>query len=179
MKKNQKNKIIVISIIIALLVSAAVIGVVLYKKKQANRPVANQELQSSQQTSTDNKASQTDNQSSTSTASGQNNVSAQPPPTPKQPTFTKSSGNNGSIPPNVLVNFICNSEPGTTCQMILTNQSGKVVSLPVQSIADNGRGEYFTQWYWTSVVGTWSIIAQAKNAQGGISSSEKQTLVVK
>lgn len=107
----------------------------------------------------------------------------QPEPTrsttvPVTPFFSKSSGNNGPIPANVLVNFICNSEPGTTCQIILTS-GNKKIALPEQEVKDNGRGQWFTSWDWTSITGKWNVIARAKNKQGGISDSINQTLEVK
>ncbi len=136
-------------------------------------------MQNSQSGTTDN----TSSQSTTNQTNGTTNTTQSTTPTapnkPQAPTFTKSSGNNGPIPNNVLVEFVCSAEPGVDCQIILVNSNGQKITLPYMPVKDNGRGQYFISWQWTSQTGTWTVTAQAKNSQGGISSSEKQTLVVK
>ncbi len=99
------------------------------------------------------------------------------PQSPKQPTFTKSSGNNGPVPVGVNINFVCTAEPGLDCSIVLDSGSNKVVVGPAK-VTDNGRGQYFASLYWTSVKGSYKVTAQAKNIQGGISSSIVQTLEV-
>ena len=98
-------------------------------------------------------------------------------PLPKQPAFTKSSGNNGPVPVGVNINFICTAEPGVDCSILLDSDSKKVVVGPAKVIY-NGRGQYFASFYWTSVKGSYKVTAQAKNIQGGASSSILQALEV-
>jgi len=96
---------------------------------------------------------------------------------PAQPAFTKSSGNNGPVPVGVNINFVCTAEPGVDCGIVLDSASNKVVVGPAK-VTDNGRGQYFASLYWTSVKGSYKVTAQAKNIQGGVSSSIVQTLEV-
>lgn len=181
MNKSKKNKIIALTALSVLLIAVIIMGIVVYKNQQAKKLSAANQLQSSQEESSNanNQNNQTTGQStSTNTDTPQNNQ-IKSPSVPEKPTFTKSSGNNGPIPQNVLVEFVCTTLPGLDCQIILVNSNGQKITLPYKPVTDNGRGQYFTSWQWKSQQGSWSVTAQSKNSEGGTNSSEKQTLVVK
>ncbi len=178
-KNNKKKVIIIVSILIVLLIGAA-LGVFIYKKRQNSKQLsAAPELQNPQNTSAENTTTQSNPSQINGATNTTQSATSTTPSKPQAPVFTKSSGNNGSIPSNVLVEFVCSAEPGVDCQIILVNTNGQKINLPYVQVKDNGRGQYFASLQWTSQTGTWSVTAQAKNSQGGISSSEKQTLVVK
>lgn len=96
------------------------------------------------------------------------------------PTLVKSSGNNGSVPAGAVIEFICLSVEGASCDVVLTNTANpkNVIKLGARSIADNGRGEYAALWNWTAQKGNWKVVAQATKA-GATASSPEQTLEVK
>lgn len=96
------------------------------------------------------------------------------------PSLIKSSGNNGAVPVGAVIEFICLSVDGASCDIVLTNSANpkNVVKLGARTIADNGRGEYAALWNWTAQKGNWKVVAQASKAGASASSSE-QTLEVK
>lgn len=173
--KQRKNKIlkiiIIVSICIILLATSG--GVFLWYKN--NKKVNSQSGSRNSEGSASNLPIQTNeaiiNKKEDST------TSAKDAPIPKQPTLSKSSGNNGPVPNGVVINFVCAAEPGLDCSIVLDSGSNKVVVGPAKVI-DNGRGQYFASLDWTSVKGSYKVAAQAKNFQGGVSSSIAQTLEV-
>lgn len=181
MKKGKKNKIIVLTVLAVLLMATIIVGIVIYKNQQAKKLSAANQLQSNQEegSNTEDQNNQTESQSTPTNTSTPQNNQTNSPSVPEKPTFTKSSGNNGPIPQNVLVEFVCTTLPGLECQIILVNSNGQKITLPFKPVADNGRGQYFTSWQWKGQQGNWSITAQSKNSEGGTNTSEKQTLVVK
>lgn len=181
MKKQNNKKIFFI--IVAVFTVALAISICLYLtyRHYKKKTIPSSQEVSQQSTATNTENSNKSNQDSSTQPDTAPTPAAQPsaPAKPPQvPSFTKSSGNNGPIPANVLVDFVCNSEPGTTCQIIL-NSGNKQIVLAEQQVKDNGRGQWFTNWNWTSVSSKWSVLARAKNAKGGIADSNKQTLEVK
>jgi hypothetical protein len=128
------------------------------------------------------KPSNTNKDSQSSTANQDNASTSTSSPSevtskPTEPILSKSSGNNGPVPVGVNINFVCTAEPGVDCSIVLDSGSNKVVVGPAK-VTDNGRGQYFASLYWTSVKGSYKVTAQAKNIQGGVSSSIVQTLEV-
>lgn len=174
MKNRRKKTLIIAAITISIILVMAGIAIYIYSKQPRHSSVPQTLI--SPNILVDNMNQEDQNNIDATPA---NESSAPQAAKPNPPTFTKSSGNNGSIPVGVDVNFVCTSETNTTCQINLTSQSGKVISLAEQTVLDNGRGNAFTQWYWNSIEGSWDVVAVAKNPQGGISTSEKQVLVVK
>lgn len=179
-KKNNRKKVVIILSILTIFITSVVLGGFIYKKRQNSKQLsAAPELQNSQKTSAENTTTQSKPSQTNGATNTTQSATSTTPSKPQAPVFTKSSGNNGSIPRNILVEFVCSAEPGVDCEIILVNTNGQKITLPYVQVKDNGRGQYFASLQWTSQTGTWSITAQAKNSQGGISSSEKQALVVK
>lgn len=168
-----KKQIALITIIAVLATSAMVVAVYWFMlRKTPVKTSVNQPDSISQPTS----VSQTITESQPS-ATPQPASPASTVPLPKQPAFTKSSGNNGPVPVGVNINFVCTAEPGVDCSIVLDSGSKKVMVGPAK-VVDNGRGQYFASLYWTSVKGSYKVTAQAKNIQGGVSSSIVQALEV-
>jgi hypothetical protein len=176
MKNRKKKNTIILLIITLVLIGLIVGGIVAYKKLHKSKPPAATELSNSQAPSTNEQTNQSNDQPATAANSNKATSSATPA-APKPPTFTKSSGNTGPIPSGVTVDFTCMSEVNTECSIIL-NSGAKQIVLGPSKIADNSRGTYAVDFYWTSVKGSYTVTAQAKNSQGGISTSAAQTLVV-
>lgn len=175
-KLSKKYKIVVIIIVVALLAVTVVAGVYIYKKRQSNKGIAVNPTQTSTQTNTSNsQSSQQSGQDTNTSAPAQS--SSTPAPIPKQPILIKSSGNNGPVPSGVNISFTCTAELGVDCSIIL-DSNGKQTVLGPTKVADNGRGQYFASFYWISVKGGYKVSAQAKNSQGGASSSIMQALEV-
>ncbi len=95
-----------------------------------------------------------------------------------KPTLTKSSGNNGSIPPNVPVNFVCLGEPNLNCSITLTDQanSNHKIDLGTKTLGDE-RGQAGASFDWTSLSGRWTVVATMSDGSRS-SQSLPQTLVV-
>jgi len=167
-KRNKLLSVIIVSSLLLLLV-----GILAYRQYWLNRAKQSIDNKSNENNSTQLESVNTNNP----VDAGE--LTNKIPEKPKQPILTKSSGNNGPIPVGAVVNFLCSSEPNTTCHISLKNQSGEEIVLTEQKVLDNGRNEYFTQWYWSSIQGSWDIVAISKNEKGGTNSSQKQTLVVK
>jgi len=176
MNRKTPRRWLIASTIVIILVALIVSGIFIYKKLHSNKIPASHSIETAQQsTPNTDQTSQPANQPTTAQTTAPAPAAAVPPPKP--PTFTKSSGNTGSIPSGVTVDFTCLSEVNTTCSIILV-ANGKQTILGPSKVADNSRGQYFTDFYWTSVKGSYQITAQAKNSQGGISTSAAQSLVV-
>lgn len=96
------------------------------------------------------------------------------------PTLTKSSGNNGPVPPGAIIEFVCESINGATCDIVLVNtdSSNSTINLGGKTITDDGRGQSAVLWNWTALKGTWKIAAKATK-DGSTTSSQQQTLEVK
>lgn len=99
-----------------------------------------------------------------------------------KPSLAKSSGNapGSSIPAGVAVEFDCTGAAGYSCEVVLTkvNDSNQKIALGSKPIVDNGRGEYFALWQWTSVSGSWNVTAVQRDASGKSTSSDPQKLEV-
>jgi len=109
----------------------------------------------------------------------QDSASASTVAPPKQPILSMSSGNNGPIPSGVPVNFICSDDAPLKCTIILQNDiTREKKSLGPTTIADNGKGENFASFYWTSGKGKYTVSAQVTNNQGTTNSSINQSLEV-
>lgn len=94
------------------------------------------------------------------------------------PLLTKSSGNNGSVPAGVVIEFTCVSNSSYQCTIRLTGP--KTINLETQTLSNNNRGEnYGAIWDWTSVFGKWSVTAVLSDGKGNEKSSASQSLEVK
>lgn len=176
---NNKTKVkrIILILIVILIITTGVGFFVYYHNTHKPKPTPATELQGSQGSSSNDQTSQSNDQPATTPTSASKVTPSAVPAAPKPPTFTKSSGNTGPIPSGVTVDFTCMSEVNTECSIIL-DSNGKQIILGPSKIADNNRGQYAVDFYWTSIKGSYKITAQAKNSQGGISTSAVQTLVV-
>ena len=171
--KSKKIKPIKISTVIAIaliIVTIIIVAVIMVRAK--NSP---QEAQT--QTTESNASTPTQESTVQPVAAEPTSPSSIPLPLPKQPSFTKSSGNNGPVPVGANMNFICSAQAGIDCSIILISGSKQIVLGPTK-VTDNGRGQYFASFYWTAVKGTYKVTAEAKNIQGGASSSITQALEV-
>ncbi len=168
MKSKNNSKRIIIIIVLLLLLVGVFLAVFFVYKKISNKPNPTKEI--SQQST----ATNTENSDKANTVNAPVNSNSS---TLQAPTITKSSGNNGSVPVNVLINFVCNSQPNTTCQLILIDGSKKI-TLEEKPVIDNGRGQFFASWDWKSIAGNWQVFVRAKNQQGNTADSIKQSLVV-
>lgn len=155
------------------LIGLVIGGVVYYSKYNEKKPTAAVEIPSQSSTQIDT----TDQTTNTPLPVTNQKTTSNTPPPPLTPTLTKSSGNNGPVPAGSNMNFICSAEPNIDCSVILI-YSGKQIVLGPSKVTDNGRGQYFASFYWASVKGSYTVTAQAKNSQGGVSSSISQKLDV-
>jgi hypothetical protein len=169
----SKKQITLITIIAVLLASTMIVAVYWFVLR---KPPVQTNFKQADSITEPTSESQTITESQTN-ATPQPASTASIVPLPKQPTFTKSSGNNGPVPVGVNINFVCTAEPGVDCSIVLDSGSKNAVVGPAK-VTDNGRGQYFASLYWTSVKGSYKVTAQAKNIQGGVSSSIVQTLEV-
>ncbi len=94
------------------------------------------------------------------------------------PILAKSSGNNGSIPPGVLINFTCTSTPGYFCEVKLEKSGANPIILEKKQLTGE-MGQSFASWNWESVSGKWSVTALLSNNSGQAKSSAAQTLEVR
>ena len=94
------------------------------------------------------------------------------------PTLTKSSGNNGSVPSGVAIEFTCSAPAGYSCETVLSGT--KTVSLGAKSLATDSRGQTpSVSWMWTSEKGSWSVVAKVSDSKGNVKQSPAQNLEVK
>ncbi len=172
-KINTKKVIIIVTILILIsLITGIIYGYKYYHKGYRGTEQAN----TTQSTNTyDKQNNQPASQDANTPVPTQSNTT--PAPAPKQPILIKSSGNNGPVPSGVNISFTCTAELGVDCSIIL-DANGKQTVLGPTKVSDNGRGQFFSSFYWTSVKGSYKVSAQAKNSQGGISSSIVQALEV-
>lgn len=160
------------------LVIIIVITVVIYKLRNNTRAPQSSEIPTFQDT--DSKQNIQTDQANIQTGVDNNKVNINPSvdiPVPVKPTFTMSSGNNGPVPAGANMNYICSAQPNIDCSIVLVSGTKQIVLGPTR-VTDNGRGQYFASFYWTSVKGSYKVTAQAKNIQGGVSSSISQALEV-
>lgn len=181
MKPKSKNtKIKVISIItISVLIGAIV---VYWAYSSGKLPFLNKNQQAQSNTPNESSGGQADTNTSNSTnndGTGSSNSDSSSVASPDKPTLIKSSGNNGPVPVNVVIEFVCQGSAGLNCKVVLVNQNGSIVELPSQQVKDNGRGQYFTSWEWRSLSGIWQVYAVVINQQSKSTQSDKQTLEVK
>lgn len=174
--KDKKTKVILIIII---LVAIGVFFVYWgYSRNKLNFLSKSSQSQSSPASPNDPTTSGTNN----GTSSNQENPSSNgqiSSTTPDKPVLIKSSGNYGSVPANIVIEFVCQGAPGLKCKVMLSSQSGSNIELPDQDVKDNGRNQYFTSWEWKSITGTWQVYAVVTNQQGKSAESDKQSLEVK
>lgn len=173
-KKRAKNFIIFLAI---LLIASIVVAKYAYPKafKKNNsfskRNSGQNELNKSQNILYD----QTSNTNSKSIENAQSKKSQNL----AKPILNKSSGNNGPVPIGIPINFVCQSSEGAGCVVELKNKNGNIINLGYQPFKNNGKDQYYADWYWTSAEGDWTIVARLKNNQGEVSESDPQNLSVK
>jgi hypothetical protein len=170
-KNTKPIKISIITAIALIIVTIIIVAVIMVRtNKNATQEAQIQTTQSTASTPTQESTIQP-------AAAEPTSPSSIPLPLPKQPSFTKSSGNNGPIAVGANMNFICSAQAGIDCSIILISGSKQIVLGPTK-VTDNGRGQYFASFYWTAVKGTYKVTAEAKNIQGGASGSITQALEV-
>ena len=177
-KKMSRKKIIftaVIAALIVFLISGGLYLVAKNKNNQTEAKIVSNNTNPNQESTPVQASNPASNSSIDSATSTQPNTNVQPP---QIPSLTMSAGNYRSTRSGEMIDFTCNATVNITCQIILTSGS-KQIALPEQVVKDNGRGQVFTIWDWTSISGKWSVIARAKNSQGATSSSPAQILEVK
>ncbi len=168
-KKQIKTTLVIIAIMILI-----VTAVLIWRKYYANTRQVNSNNSSQNSTKPSNSLTGKEDTQQTSST---NNTQSTSTPTPKQPTLTKSSGNNAPVPSGSNINFICTAEPGVECIVVL-DANGKQIVLGPNKVLDDGRGQFFTSFYWVSLKGSYTVYAEVKNPQGGATSSNKQALEV-
>lgn len=178
-KTNTKKVIIIVSVL--LLIGLILSSLVVYGIYQKNK--SNSGQKATQETSIQAADIQSaDTESKDEAVSTQNQASTQPTinaPAPNKPTLIKSSGNNGPVPINIVIEFICQGDPGLNCNIVLVNQNGSVINLQNQPLKNNGRDQYLARWEWKSLSGVWQVYSVVTNSQGKSAQSDKQTLEVK
>lgn len=93
------------------------------------------------------------------------------------PILMKSSGNNGSIPSGIEVEFTCTSLPGYSCKVLMSGAHTK--TFESKALKDNGRGQAGVSWLWKSESGSHSIVAVLSDSKGNEQKSSAQALEVK
>ena len=174
--KSRNTKLIITTIIIVIsFVIILATTTILFVRTNKKAPQATQ-IQTNQNSST---SPTQDSPSQPAVTTQPKSPASTPPPSQKEPSFTKSSGNNGPIPSGVTVNFICTDDALLKCAIILQNDTtgNKKVLGPI-AITDNVRGENFASFYWVSEKGRYTVSAQVTNNQGATSSSINQALEV-
>ncbi len=96
-----------------------------------------------------------------------------------KPILIKSSGNNGAVPSDAAIEFVCSSDTGTYCQVVLTSSTGREVKLDEKLIQPTSKGLPSINWVWTAEQGNWKVIARARDNSGSSSQSDQQTLTVR
>lgn len=96
-----------------------------------------------------------------------------------KPILIKSSGNNGPVPSGAAIEFVCSSDAGIYCQVVLTSSTGREVKLGEKLIQPTNMGLPSINWVWAAEQGDWKVIAQARNNSGSSSQSDQQTLTVR
>lgn len=165
--KNKTKKFVIVAALILVIIIALVLGLSNSKKKTSSSSRASSASSATQ--ATDNSS---DNPAPNSAAN--NNISSQ---SLSKPSLTMSSGNNGPVPAGITMNFICRSELNSQCSILLTNGS-KQATLGPTKITDNGRGDNFASFYWTSVPGNYKVSARSVNPSGVTSDSSNINLEV-
>jgi hypothetical protein len=176
-KKRKKAIAIAAAIVVALLV-----GGLIYRSTRAESPDVMQGKISKDEKKSDSSIVESDSQGSTETPTMTSQNPATPPATQSNslpaPILAKSSGNNGSIPTGVLVNFTCSSTPGYFCEVKLEKSGGNTIVLEKKVLIEN-RGSAAASWNWESISGKWSVTAVLSNSSGQTKSSAAQTLEVR
>jgi len=93
------------------------------------------------------------------------------------PLLTKSSGNNGSVPPGAVIEFVCTSPSGFQCKIEL--KGPEAITLETKSVVGNGRGQAAATWTWPAKAGSWSITAILSDNNKNQKASLAQKLEVK
>ena len=175
---SKKTKYILISILVVSIILALILWV--YYKKI---PSFHKNNQQSQQTSTNSAIDDTNknNNSSfdTSDQLATNNTSQSGSAIPDKPILIKSSGNNGSVPKDIAIEFVCRGMSEINCKVVLQKQDSPNIELPNKILKDNRTGQFFSSWEWQSIAGYWQVYAVATNSQGKSAQSDIQTLEVK
>lgn len=175
-KKKQRRNIAIVATVVALLVLGGVFVFARHNSttKTANKTVAEQAAQNADSASDARKSADTP------AADPKTATSANPGGVGK-PTLNKSSGNgpDHTVPGGAVINFICNSTVGTTCDIVLTNQSNpnNSIKLGGKAVASTYGQPAYASWDWTSTSGNWSIVARASNGSAS-SDSDSQELTV-
>ncbi len=98
-----------------------------------------------------------------------------------KPTLQKSSGNapGSYVVAGTIVAFTCEGAEGNQCNIVLTNTAtSQVIRLGKKPLQNNNHGQVFASWDWTTIKGTWTVIAQA-SAGNSTANSSSQSLEVK
>jgi hypothetical protein len=177
-KKRTKN----IAIIVVALSVGLLLGGYLYTSSRAESPDVAQGKISKDEPKSDSSDTDSSSSGSTSTPSMTPESPTTPPATQSNnlptPVLAKSSGNNGSIPSGVLVNFTCTSTPGYSCEVKLQKAGANTITLERKQLTGE-MGQSFASWNWESISGTWSVTAVLSNSSGQTKSSAAQTLEVR
>ena len=172
-KNLSKNQIIIAStgVLLVILISALVYANLHKPKKSIST--------GGQPNVVANRPASADSPADTSTPSSISSNSSAPISLPK-PTLAKSSGNNGSVPANSLIEFTCAGQAGLQCTVILTDKmnSSHQIDLGSKLIKDDGYGQTAVIWDWKSLAGNWIVIAKVKDTNNNSAGSDEQNLVV-
>lgn len=167
-KKLLKNKIILVALF---LVTAGLVSVAAYVKY-------------SQPKTKDTSPNVTKNRPAPTNTPTESSATTTTPATapvalPK-PLLAKSSGNNGSVPPGIPIEFTCKGQLSLQCTVILIdkNNPANKIDLGAKTIQDDGYGQAIVAWNWNSVSGNWSVIARVTDGKGNSAQSDEQSLVV-
>lgn len=180
-KRNQPFVILIGSIALAATIIFISVLLFLYTQKPTDKKDINQSKNNNQKGSNESQPEIKQEDTNETNKSEQNNSQdiGQNVTVPTKPTLSMSSGNAAPVPTGVLINFLCMSSPDIECKIILNSQGKSPVVLDNKKVTDNGRGQYFAEWNWSSVAGEWAVTAEAKNQTGGVSRSETKNIVVK
>lgn len=169
-KQQKKSRMLWISVVSALVVIGGIAAVIIlgHKKGDSQYPL-------SVGPTIEDEGTKRQQQDDVSSAPGSASSTSL-----KAPTLTKSSGNNGPVPPGAIIEFVCESINGATCDIVLvdTGSSNSTINLGGKTITDDGRGQSAVLWNWTALKGTWKVAAKATK-DGSTTSSQQQTLEVK
>ncbi len=171
-KKKQRQYIAVLVTVVALLILGGVFVFANHKTTKTAQKTATEQAAQNADDASQPRDSATTPPADNKTATGSN------PGGVGKPTLNKSSGNGPDhmVPAGAVINFICNSTVGTTCDIVLTNQ-GNTVKLGAKAVASTYGQATYASWDWTSTAGNWTIVARASNGSA-TSDSDSQELRV-
>ncbi|MEI7819173.1 MAG: hypothetical protein WCI47_03575 [bacterium] len=170
-----------IAIVLLLIVVVGVGGFLAWRSLRKSSKITGQgDYQANApQTSLGNESKRDDSANNTSQQNEQLAQSSNSPSQTKLPTpiLSKSSGNNGSVPVDAVIEYICTAPAGYNCKIII--KGSRTITLTAKAIEDNGRGQAAASWTWVAEKGSWSITAVLSDNKGNEQASTAQTLEVK